>query len=579
MAGIAGVVYKKNKINSLNEIKISGIEEKVNGMLDAIIHRGKKYRRFLNFSNRNISGIVGLITNFEPKTDSSNLTLNSNSENAIKIQDQSNENKAIAGYGNANKNGEENQKGNEKGHLNSCLILDGKIYNINRVYSKYGNCKNPGLTEKQKLQELINDFDINILKNLNGPFAAFYNDSKHIYLFRDFLGRKPLYYSYDDDGNMLFFASEVKSLSGIGLAEIIELLPGYFIKDFCQPELFRKLETNKYIKVSIEDCKKRAAKSPDEKNIRNLNKEKKAAAEDIFADKIDQMLLGSIEKRIPAGKGLKIGAWLSGGLDSSIIAAMLKVFIPDVYTFAVGFKGSKDLNAARKVAKYLGTIHKEYILDEQLLLKSVPKTIYLLESFDAPLVRSTLGNVIAAKMSAEVDIVFSGEGGDELFAGYNYFLKYNSEDKIQTELFKAINSLHNTALQRVDRASNSQGTIVKTPMLDEDLVDFVLKIPPRYKIDYKTKLTKYILRKVAEKYLPYDIVWRPKDKFWEGSGINNILEDKIDDIITDTEFEDNKKITEDFTARNKEEFYYYKIFKNFYPGVDFSNFLSFTSSF
>jgi asparagine synthase (glutamine-hydrolysing) len=104
-------------------------------------------------------------------------------------------------------------------------------------------------------------------------------------------------------------------------------------------------------------------------------------------------------------------------------------------------------------------------------------------------------------------------------------------------------------------------------------------IPAELKIDKKKKATKNILRKVAEKYLPADIVWRTKDKFWEGSGIYDKLKIKIDSIISDKEFDKNSLLKNGFRLRNKEEYYYYKIFTGFFPDIDYSKLLSFTEDF
>jgi asparagine synthase (glutamine-hydrolysing) len=274
-----------------------------------------------------------------------------------------------------------------------------------------------------------------------------------------------------------------------------------------------------------------------------------------------------------------LGVWLSGGLDSSIVAALLREFSDKVQTYSVGFEGSPDLEAAKVVSDYLGTEHTEYMLDTEELFLNIPKTIYYLESFDAPLVRSTLGNMIASKISSSSDIIFSGEGGDELFAGYDYFLEYDSSKVIQKELVNAINSLHNTALQRVDRTANAYSVNVKLPMLDENLLNYVMKIPPKNKVRKDKNTVKYVLRKVASKYLPEDIAWRGKDKFWEGSGIEDTLEKKISTLITDKEFSSSVKSLSTPNLRNKEEVYYYKIFKDYYADVDIDNFLSFTQDF
>ncbi|MDD5659917.1 MAG: asparagine synthase-related protein, partial [Actinomycetota bacterium] len=263
----------------------------------------------------------------------------------------------------------------------------------------------------------------------------------------------------------------------------------------------------------------------------------------------------------------------------SIIAAIMKNHKDGIHTYSVGFNKSADIIYSRKVAEYIGSNHHEYNLDINEIFKVIPEVIYTLESFDAPLVRSSIGNLAVSKISSESDIIFSGEGGDEVFAGYNYFLDLNSSDSVQNELYNAINSLHNTALQRVDRFANKYSIDLRLPLLDEQLIDYSLGVPAELKINKKKKATKNILRKVAEKYLPADIVWRTKDKFWEGAGIYDKLQNKVEDIITDKEFEDNSLLKNGFKLRNKEEYYYYKIFNNFFPDIDYSRFLSFTKDF
>jgi asparagine synthase (glutamine-hydrolysing) len=116
-------------------------------------------------------------------------------------------------------------------------------------------------------------------------------------------------------------------------------------------------------------------------------------------------------------------------------------------------------------------------------------------------------------------------------------------------------------------------------MLDEDLINFALRIPTDKKIRSEKNITKYILRKLASKYLPYDIAWRAKEKFWEGSGITDKLTEKIESLISDEEFEENKVLEKGFQLRNKEEFYYYKVFREFFPDINISDVLSFTTDF
>ncbi len=348
------------------------------------------------------------------------------------------------------------------------------------------------------------------------------------------------------------FASEVKSLIEF-TNDIKEFTPGSHMINLLKPEVIKIVDADNYSIIKDQEL-------------------------EVQEDKLEDYLLKSMDMRIN-DNNLNLGVWLSGGLDSSLVAALLREFTEKVYTYSVGYEGSSDLEAAKVVSDYLGTAHTEYKLDTEELFLNIPKTIYHLESFDAPLVRSTLGNMIASRISSSSDVIFSGEGGDELFAGYDYFLEYDSPEVIQKELVNAINSLHNTALQRVDRTANAYGVNVKLPFLDENLLDYVLKIPPKNKVRKNINTGKYILRKVASKYLPDVIAWRDKEKFWEGSGIEDTLEKKINTRITDKEFSDNRRSPDSPNLRNKEEVYYYKVFKDYYPDIDINNILSFTQDF
>ncbi len=294
------------------------------------------------------------------------------------------------------------------------ILLDGKINNLDYLMLKYDiQIDNSLISDSEKICLLFNKVDKEIFKDFKGSFALVIVDKKgNIYLARDFLGRKPLYYSKNDE--TLMFASEIKSLIEF-TNDIKEFTPGSYMINLLKPEVIKIVDTENYSIIKDQDS-------------------------GIQQDKLEDYLLKSMDMRIK-DNNLNLGVWLSGGLDSSLVAALLREFTDKVYTYSVGFDGSPDLEAAKEVSDYLGTEHTDYKLNAEELFLNIPKAIYHLESFDAPLVRSTLGNMIASKISASSDIVFSGEGGDELFAGYDYFLEYNSPKVIQEELVNAINSL------------------------------------------------------------------------------------------------------------------------------------------
>ena len=131
----------------------------------------------------------------------------------------------------------------------------------------------------------------------------------------------------------------------------------------------------------------------------------------------------------------------------------------------------------------------------------------------------------------------------------------------------------------MDRTANAYSVNVKLPMLDENLLNYVMKIPPKNKVRKDKNTGKYVLRNVASKYLTDEIAWRGKDKFWEGSGIENTLENKINTIITNKEFSSIVKSSDSPNLRNKEEVYYYKVFKDYYSDINIENIISFTSDF
>ncbi len=430
------------------------------------------------------------------------------------------------------------------------LLLDGKIFNIDELSQKYSINMPEQAEDSKKISILVKHRGSNIIKELRGAFSLIlWDENNQFYLARDIIGVKPLYYI--KDSQRLIFASEIKSLIPF-CGKVKEFPPGHIMKNMGDPVKYEGIETKADY---IDDTET-----------------------DEMISLLEEKLNCAVGKRITDSKK-RIGVWLSGGVDSSLVAALVKNFTDQLYTFSVGFEGSPDLLSSKVVAEALGTRHIEHRLSLDELYETIPEVIYHLESFDAPLVRSSLGNMIASRISSKADIVFSGEGGDEVFAGYNYFLDFDSEQVIQKELIKAINSLHNTALQRVDRLANANHVIVRLPMLDENLINFALTIPTEEKIKKQNNISKYILRKVAEKYLPHEIAWRGKEKFWEGSGILDTLTKKIEYNIGDHEFENNRKLDNGFILRNKEEMYFYNIFRDFFGDLDIGSILSFTLDF
>jgi asparagine synthase (glutamine-hydrolysing) len=353
-----------------------------------------------------------------------------------------------------------------------------------------------------------------------------------LFLQRDPLGITPLYYGFTADGN-LCFASEVKALlQATGIVH--ELLPGT-IYDGQTIKTYSGLE-------------------PESPSVDSAQ---------VLAEELRKRLDNVIER---AASQDTMGAWLSGGLDSSTIVALARPHVKTLHTFVAGLAGAPDLDAARTVADFVKAEHHEIVVSTQDLLDILPEVIYYLESFDAFLVRSSLTNFIAGRAAADyVSDVFSGEGGDELFAGYAY-LKSLPKSELASELIDITCRLHNTALQRVDRCASAHGLTPLVSFLDPAIVKFAMSIPVEYKL--RDGIEKWIVRQAIGEMLPAEIRDRPKAKFWEGAGVGEKLADYAEQRISDADFLREQKLPNGWELASKEELMYYRIFRDHFGDLE-----------
>lgn len=348
---------------------------------------------------------------------------------------------------------------------------------------------------------------------------------------RDLLGVVPLYYGADENGGV-YFASEVKALLPF-VTSVQELPPAHSWNDG-------------EVKPAL-----------DQVQSEGINQ----TAKD-WAGSLREALEGSIQSMVKPG----FGSWLSGGLDSSAIAAMARPYADEMHTFAAGVTGASDLEYGRIVADHIGTIHHELMVDLNLLQDALPKVIFHLESFDPLLVRSSITNYLVAELSSRyVPVVFSGEGGDELFAGYEY-LKDIPEDRLESELEDITSRLHNTALQRVDRCASAHGLQALVPFLHPLVLEQARSIPVEYKI--VDGVEKWILRHAVSDLLPESVVWRPKAKFWEGAGVSDLLAQCAENSISDSDYRREQVLPNGWHLHSKEELLYYRIFIEHFGEMD-----------
>lgn len=357
-----------------------------------------------------------------------------------------------------------------------------------------------------------------------------------LFVARDALGVNPLYYSFTNTGDFCF-ASEVKALLDVS-TDVREFPPNTWYSSEDGFTQFASIEDD----IDIEE-----------------NMDEIAIG---LQMRLDQAVCKCINDT-------EIGAWLSGGLDSSAIVALVRPHAAVLHTFAAGMPGASDLVYAREVADHFNSQHHEIIVSLPEILKVLPEVIYHLESFDALLVRSAITNYLVAGKAAEyVKTSFSGEGADELFAGYSHFRNIPEED-IDQEMRQLTRALHNTALQRVDRSAAAHGLVVHVPFLDPEVVAYAQAIPASFKLKRQPKtIEKYILRKALEGILPKSVLWRKKTKFWQGTGLGELLSDYAQNEISQSEFLQERTLPNGWILNTKEELLYYRIFRSHFSGVE-----------
>ena len=450
------------------------------------------------------------------------------------------------------------------------VVLNGEIYNFQEIKKELEN-KHKFYTnaDTEVIVHAYEEYGEDCVHKLNGmfSFAIWDSNKKKLFIARDRLGVKPLFYCIVN--NNLLFSSEIKSLlqfDGVkreinydGLYQFVtyaytidgqtmldgihELLPGHkLVYSFSD----KSLKIEKYWDISIAESKN---------------------DEDYYLKNLEELLTKSI--RLRKVSDAPLGALLSGGLDSSIMVAILsKISDEPVKTFTTGFGHALDeFSEAKVVAEHCETDHKEILLNFDYLSKSLPTILWHMESpFGRPSILSNY--LVAEQVKKFVTVVYTGEGSDELFGGYNRYLIYSKNESdvplekklnsITSGFFKDGNStrkifsdtvmnynnstnnpknvflniidenknasLLNQALLfdikteipgaqtwRIDRCGYAHAVEMREPFLDYELAQFSLSIPSNLKINQENGINKkYILQKLATKFLPEKIAKRKK---------------------------------------------------------------------
>lgn len=279
------------------------------------------------------------------------------------------------------------------------------------------------------------------------------------------------------------------------------------------------------------------------------------------------------------------GVLLSGGLDSSVISAIAKIYAdkrietngkapawwPQLHSFAVGLKGAPDLEKARLVAEHIGTIHHEINYTIQEGLDAIRDVIYYIETYDVTTVRASTPMYLLARVikSMGIKMVLSGEGADEVFGGYLYFHKAPDPQAFHEETVRKLSKLYLYDCLRANKSLAAWGVEGRVPFLDKEFLDVAMCLNPKVKMCPGKTIEKKIVRDAFADLLPGSIAWRQKEQFSDGVGYSWIdtLKAMTAAAVTDEQMAHAAERFPINPPQNKEEYYYRSIFEEHFPSA------------
>ena len=442
-----------------------------------------------------------------------------------------------------------------------------------------------------------------MIEELSGIFAFALYDSEHdTYLIaRDEIGVIPLYQGWDKAGRY-YVASELKALEG-ECVTIEEFPNGSYL--WSGGESLPLGCTSLQPTPSNGGHPRNAPAKPVRWYKRNWESYDAVKASPRATDDKGEIINPSVIEKVRNGleaavkaqlmSDVPYGVLLSGGLDSSVIAAITQKYSkkrvesdsreaawwPQLHSFAVGLEGSPDLIAARKAAEYIGTVHHEVHFTIQEALDALPDVIYHIETYDITTVRASTPMYLLARVikSMGIKMVLSGEGSDELFGGYLYFHKAPNAQEFHEELVRKMSKLHLYDCLRANKSLMAWGVEGRVPFLDKDFIDIAMSLNPSDKMNIKMaegtlgsgaggqRIEKWILRKAFEDLLPESIAWRQKEQFSDGVGYSWIdtLKKMTEEKVSDAEFARRENRFPVNPPKTKEEYYYREIYSRLFP--------------
>lgn len=470
------------------------------------------------------------------------------------------------------------------------LVCNGEIYNHVKLKHKYGfECVSG--SDCEIIIHLYKHFNGDMcatLKELDGVFSLILIDTERelVHIARDPFGVRSLYTGTSSDYvHDISAASEMKALQH---CTHVEQFPGgcYMTMTTVQNDTsnnpkFESTLHSYYGELSLDEKLEvpyvynfGTAILHDDINAPKEQLEERACC------MVRNLFELAVCKRLMSER--PVGCLLSGGLDSSIVTALVVNHMPPgslVNTYAIGLQGSVDLKWARRVAEHLNTRHHEVCLTEQQFLDAIDETIYQIESYDTTTVRASVGNYLVSKYIYENTdnvVIFCGDMSDEIFGSYRGFTKAPNDHEFARENARMVRDVRCFDLLRSDKSISGAGLEARVPFADKTFLEFVMSLPPwmkRFGEGAEYAVEKHLLRKAFGTLLPEDVMSRRKEAFSDGvSGHERtwvqIIKEYVDKRVSDTEVSLANELHKykHNAPYDKESYYYRTVFERHFSG-------------
>lgn len=456
------------------------------------------------------------------------------------------------------------------------LAVNGEIYNhqeIRRLFA--GQYEFQTGSDCEVILALYERYGTDFIDKLNGIFSfVLYDSTTDDYLIaRDPIGVIPLYIGHDKDGTV-YAASELKALEG-QCEEYKPFPPGHYLCSMDVTANSPLTTVNCQLPtVNFHRWYERDWMQYD--GMQWATSDRKEAVQ-----MVKEGLMAAVKRQLMSD--VPYGVLLSGGLDSSVVSAIAKLYAakrietndkhdawwPQLHSFAVGLKGAPDLAKAQEVAKHIGTVHHEVNYTVQEGLDAIRDVIYYTETYDVTTVRASTPMYLLARVirSMGIKMVLSGEGADEIFGGYLYFHKAPDAKAFHEETVRKLKKLHFYDCLRANKSLMAWGIEGRVPFLDKEFLDVAMRIDPVLKMCPGKTIEKAVVREGFADLLLESVAWRQKEQFSDGVGYSWIdtLKKVTAEAVSD---EQMAHAAERFPINPplcKEEYYYRSIFEEHFP--------------